>query len=237
MLIVNADDWGRNSDATDRCIDCYNKKRISAVSAMVFMEDSERAAEFASKHNLNVGLHLNYTTPYSGIVAEELSVSHRRIAEFLLTNRFSRIVYHPRLKSDFAFVYQSQAEEFKRLYGSFPGRVDGHHNMHLCANMLIDRIIPAGTTVRRNHSFFPGEKSILNRVYRRLVDKQLAKTYRCTDYFFNLPSYDKLHKLDKIVRLARDFTVELVVHPENVRDYETLMSDAFIKRLGVPPCG
>ncbi len=241
MLIVNADDWGRSKDATDRCIDCYLKGKISSVSAMVFMEDSERAAVFAREHKMNVGLHLNYTTPYSKIVSEKLAVSHRRIAKYLLKSKYRRVVYQPSLKRDFAFTYQSQAEEYKRLYGSFPERVDGHHHMHLCANVIVDRIIPAGTYVRRNHSFFPGEKCILNRVYRKLVDAWLAHTYRCTDYFFSLPSLDRSEEFDKIERLSRDYIVELAVHPENVKDYNILMSDVFsrlvIGNMRVAPIG
>jgi predicted glycoside hydrolase/deacetylase ChbG (UPF0249 family) len=49
MLIVNADDWGRNRDATDRSLECHRNGRITTVSAMVFMEDSERAADLLER--------------------------------------------------------------------------------------------------------------------------------------------------------------------------------------------
>ena len=64
MLIVNADDWGGWKSATDAALACYKAGRINSVSAMVFMEDSERAAELAQADGLDVGLHLNFTTPF-----------------------------------------------------------------------------------------------------------------------------------------------------------------------------
>ena len=47
MITINADDWGRSEAETDAALFCYVNGRISSVSAMVFMEDSERAAELA----------------------------------------------------------------------------------------------------------------------------------------------------------------------------------------------
>src|SRR2546426_10477618 len=44
LLIMNADDWGRDRQTTDRTFECVLRGTVSSVSAMVFMEDSERAA-------------------------------------------------------------------------------------------------------------------------------------------------------------------------------------------------
>ena len=38
--------------------------------------------------------------------------------------------------------------------------------MHLCANLLLSNLVPAGMKVRRNFSFWPDEKSRFNRAYR-----------------------------------------------------------------------
>ena len=51
MLTVNADDWGRSRAETDAALQCHGKKRITSVSAMVFMEDSERAAAGKGKEH------------------------------------------------------------------------------------------------------------------------------------------------------------------------------------------
>ena len=42
VLIINADDWGRDRRTTQSIHDCVVRKTISSASAMVFMEDSER---------------------------------------------------------------------------------------------------------------------------------------------------------------------------------------------------
>src|SRR5579863_5715924 len=61
LLIINADDWGVNREATDRTLDCVLRKTVSSASAMVFMEDSERAAQLALEAGVDTGLHLNLT--------------------------------------------------------------------------------------------------------------------------------------------------------------------------------
>src|SRR5580658_11155166 len=51
-VIINADDWGRDKDVTDRSLECVSQGVLSSVSAMVFMEDSERAAALAQQHSV-----------------------------------------------------------------------------------------------------------------------------------------------------------------------------------------
>ena len=46
------------------------------------------------------------------------------------------MVYHPGLASSFEYVVKAQLEEYERLYGAPANRVDGHHHMHLCANVV-----------------------------------------------------------------------------------------------------
>ena len=65
MLIINADDLGRSRAETDAALRCYKAGRITSVSAMVFMSDSERAAEVARENELDVGLHLNFGEPFT----------------------------------------------------------------------------------------------------------------------------------------------------------------------------
>ncbi|MDR3735988.1 MAG: ChbG/HpnK family deacetylase, partial [Acidobacteriaceae bacterium] len=60
-VIVNADDWGRDAATTLRTLGCVLCGAVSSVSAMVFMENSEQAAQLARKHAVDAGLHLNFT--------------------------------------------------------------------------------------------------------------------------------------------------------------------------------
>jgi chitin disaccharide deacetylase len=133
-------------------------------------------------------------------------------------------VFHPGLAGSFKYVVQAQLEEFRRLYGEKPKRIDGHHHMHLCANVLLGGLLPEGTNVRRNFSFAPGEKSLGNRLYRKIADRILARRHHLTDYFFSLAPIEP-QRIEKIFSLARQFTVEVETHPVNPDEYTFLLPD------------
>ena len=124
------------------------------------------------------------------------------------------MLFHPGLARSFEYVVAAQREEFFRLYGVQPDRIDGHHHMHLAANVVLQGLMPAGTAIRRNFSFRPGEKSLLNRWYRGALDGWLARRHRLTDYFFSLPPLDPW-RLQRIFSLSHESTVELETHPVN----------------------
>src|SRR5947208_17082806 len=98
MLIINADDWGRSVAETDVALRCYIAGRITSVSAMVFMADSERAAELAIANGLETGLHLNFSDPFTNSrCPERLKDCHNRIVRFLRRNKYAPILYNPSL--------------------------------------------------------------------------------------------------------------------------------------------
>ncbi len=232
MLIINADDWGGWDKATDAALACHINGRITSVTAMVFMEYSERAASLAREHHMDVGLHLNLDAGFTGKVpGGKFSQSHERVVRFLSRNKFASLLYNPILRKDFYRTYQVQSDEFERLYGKSPSHVDGHHHQHLCANMLLGRMIQPGQKVRRSFSFWPGEKSLLNRMYRRLVDRWLSRRYRLTDYFFSLEACLKAKQLDRVAGLARVAKVELMTHPEQSAEYDFLMSEDYLNLM------
>src|SRR5215472_5373251 len=91
-LIVNADDWGRDRETSDRTLDCIRCGAVSSVSAMMFMNDSERAAEIARAQGIDAGLHLNFTTRFSAQgVPAELSVHQERLSRYLLRHRLFQV--------------------------------------------------------------------------------------------------------------------------------------------------
>jgi predicted glycoside hydrolase/deacetylase ChbG (UPF0249 family) len=232
MLVINADDWGFSRLATDTALTCHREGRITSVSAMVFMEDSERAADLARVNDVDAGLHVNLTTKISTKgVSVRLRESQERIVRFLAGSRYAQLIYNPGLRRDFHYVYQAQVDEFFRLFGAPPSHFDGHRHMHLCSNMLINPVIPAGQKVRRSFSFWPGEKSVLNRAYRSLVDRRLARRYRLTDFFFSLFQCLKNRQLSRVTELAGIASVELMTHPAVVEEYTFLMSEEWDRTL------
>ena len=204
VLIINADDWGGWKRGTDAALACHERRRITSVSAMVFMEDSERAAVLAKAADIDVGLHVNFTTTFSGgNCPARLAEAQDRIRRFLKRSKYALIVYNPFLRESFRYVYQAQAEEFIRLYGRPPSHVDGHQHMHLSSNMLLDGIIPRGQKVRRSFSFWPGEKGLINLTYRRWVDRRISRRYVLTDYFFSLSQCVRHKRFERVLELAK----------------------------------
>jgi hypothetical protein len=243
VLIVNADDWGWERETTDRILECILPGAASSVSAMVFMEDSERAAAMARERRVDTGLHLNFTTPFSAAMCPaRLLECQRKVATYLRRRRFNQVVFHLGLVRCFKYVASAQYEEFHRLYGARPERIDGHQHMHLCANVLLGGVLPQGTIVRRNFSFLPGEKNWANRVYRHAVDRLLARRHRLTDFFFSLAPQGRLqapHQLHRMFSLARQFVVEVVAHPINPEEYRFLAAGEifrWIERCQIARC-
>jgi predicted glycoside hydrolase/deacetylase ChbG (UPF0249 family) len=190
---------------------------------MVFMEDSERAANIARERDIDAGLHLNLTTPFTASGSPTRLIEHQqRISRYLRRHRLAQVLFHPGLVSSFKYVVAAQLDEFARLYGAGPNRIDGHHHMHLCANVLGQNLLPSGTIVRRNFSFQPGEKTFGNRVYRQVVDRMLGRRHRLTDFFFSLAPLKPESRLQQIFSLARQFVVEVETHPANPEEHRFL---------------
>jgi len=232
FLIVNADDWGRDRETSDRMFKCVLRGTVSSVSAMVFMTDSDRAAGVARERGIDAGLHLNLSLPFSAPECPSgLRERQRQVAAYLLKHPLARAAFHPGLVRSFEYVVKAQFDEFQRLYDTAPERIDGHHHLHLCANVLLARLLPPGTIVRRNFSFQPGEKSLMNRLYRKAVDYRLARRHRLTDYFFSLVPLDPFTRLENIVSLAHLFVVEVETHPVRSEEYSLLMGEEFLQMI------
>lgn len=238
MLIINADDWGRSAAETDAALACHARGAVTSVSAMMFMSDSERAATLAKENKIDVGLHLNLIESYSGPnIPAAFRGNHERVARFLRRSKYSLLLYHPFLRAAFREIYEAQAAEFLRLYGHPPSHIDGHLHMHLCSNVLLDGILPAGQKVRRSFSFGPGEKSGFNRAYRQFVDRRLARRHRLTDYFFTIPTSLDSERMVRAARLAKTDNVELMTHPFYPAEYAFLLSAGFLDLLRSLPTG
>lgn len=235
-LIINADDWGRDTNTTDRMLDCLVRRSVSSVSAMVFMADSDRSARLAREHGIDVGLHLNLTLGFSDPACPaNLKERQRKLVVFLTRHPLARVVFHPGLMNTFEYVVKSQLEEFGRLFGVFPQRIDGHHHAHLCANVLLGKLLPKGTLVRRNFSFLPGEKSLANRLYRKAVDSKLAQRHQIVDYLCPLAPLEPRVRLERVRSLAEHHIVEVETHPVNADEYKFLTGEDVVRWVNGTP--
>jgi predicted glycoside hydrolase/deacetylase ChbG (UPF0249 family) len=232
MLILTGDDLGRDRRATDTCIECFRQKRITTASIMVFMMDSERAAELAINANLETGLHLNFVLPYdSPKVPAYLKGRLSSAVRFFRTGPWTQVVYNPFITKAIASIFNAQLDEYRRLFGKEPAYFNGHKHLHLSLNMIFGKVLPPGSAVRRSFTFHKGEKSSLNRGFRHMVDTWLRKRFVTTDSFFSLSPVEDLPRLMKIVSLARNTRVELMVHPWRLNEFAFLTSKAFEELL------
>lgn len=229
-IIIKADDFGRDKYTSNNIISCYKKGSITSASAMVFMNDSKRSAEIAQEEKLDVGLHLNFTEKYTGEIASEILLKyHLKIAKFLSMNKYALVLYNPTLTKCFDYVFKSQYDEFFKIYNKPPSHIDGHQHMHLCTNMILHKIIPIGSKVRRSFSFTKSEKSIINVLYRIIVDKLLSRRYISTDFFFDISPLSDVIRLQNIIDLAKTANVELMVHPGRQDEYNYLINSNFFE--------
>jgi chitin disaccharide deacetylase len=237
-LILNADDWGRDRENTDKILVCQQRGALSSVSAMMYMQDSERGAALAREKNVDAGLHLNLTSPFTALsLPANLAEQQLKIARYLRRNGLAPAVFHPGLRNAFDYVVNAQLDEFARLYGKAASRIDGHHHMHLAANVLYQKLLPAGTIVRRNFSFRTGEKNWANRKYRALQDRSLARRHRMTDFFFALPPLEH-QRVRKIFLMAETSAVEVETHPVVEEEFQFLSSGeifAFTGGIAIEP--
>jgi predicted glycoside hydrolase/deacetylase ChbG (UPF0249 family) len=228
MIIITADDYGKTRHATDSILKCFSNKRITSASAMVFMEDSERAATLALQTSLEIGLHLNFTMPFSADkMSSKLREHHNRVISYLTRNKLAQVFFNPALTDSFNYLFLAQEEEFIRLYGRQPDFYNGHHHMHLCANVLMGMILPKNTRVRRTFTFDQGDKNVFNLVYRRLLDMIVSRRFISTDSFFSIMSLQNHERQLNIFNRAILDIVEIEVHPENSEELEFLLSNQY----------
>lgn len=233
MLTVNADDLGLEFKTSNRIISCYNSDRIHSASGMVFMADSERAADLALSNKMPTGLHLNFDQPFTSSNLNPKLIRYQTEIKKFLQKKFNQVIYNPFLKEAFEYVFYAQWDEFIRLYGDEPKRIDGHHHMHLCMNMLVSFKYPKKIFIRRNFSFKIWEKNPFNIFYRYLVDRWLNINFQCQDYFFSITPIKK-ERLEKIILLSKHANVELMVHPGLEKEFKFLMGDKWLRIIKNP---
>jgi predicted glycoside hydrolase/deacetylase ChbG (UPF0249 family) len=129
----------------------------------------------------------------------------------------------------------AQVEEYVRLYGVAPERVDGHHHMHLSANVLLAGLLPPGIVVRRHFSHESGEKALRNGIFRWATDGLLKRGYRVADFLFSVIPFEPPARLQQIISLAGHSIVEVETHPADPAEYRFLAGGEIFRLAGNSP--
>jgi len=94
--------------------------------------------------------------------------------------------------------------------------------------------MPVGSLVRKSFSFSPGEKSLINRRYRKFIDWQLTRMHEIVDFLFAMPTVEQYERMRTIISFARRAVVEMETHPVNPHEFSFLMSgELFSKNIGL----
>jgi len=217
LLIVNADDLGLDPTSTDAILDCFHAGAISSATALVWMKDSDRAAEVARAAGLPVGLHLNLIEPFSGTeVPEPVAATQRRVAARLRRSTVGARLYHRAWSADFERCISDQLSRFHELYGRAPTHVDGHQHMHLVPNALLARALGPVRRYRRPVNRRPTESRAHKRAFNAALARAMRPRFVTTERCFSIRALDPVlggSQSDGDLALARDHSVEVMVHP------------------------
>jgi hypothetical protein len=74
-----------------------------------------------------------------------------------------------------------------------------------------------------------------NRLYRKVVDRMLARRHAVTDFFFSLEPLDPPGRVERIFSLARQFVVEVETHPVKPDEYRALTGGEILRWAGDIP--
>lgn len=240
MLIINADDYGLDRTTTDRILTLYTQNRITSTTAMVFMQDSGRAAQLAQNNNIPVGFHLNFTEPLSqNSIPTRLLKRHETLMAFFLKHKYARVLYAPSLTEDIDYCFKAQYDQFSALYQKSPTHIDGHHHIHLCSNLVFGNILPKGCKLRRSFTFTQKESNLINSMYRKLVDFIIARKHITVHYFTSLGTDDNsiITRLDHVDKMPINYNVELMVHVDIISQYLFLKTDLYFNLISKIPKG
>lgn len=240
LLIVNADDFGWNRGATDLTAECFAAGQITSTTALMYMEDSDRAAALALERDFPVGLHLNLTDPFTaGSVPGPVRERQARACEIFggAGLRKRSWIYDPRLRGLTEAAIRDQLERFRALYGREPTHVDGHNHVQVCPNVITARAL-AGEKMRDALWSYPSTRSAMG-VARALRRGLTARGHRTTRYFLDVA---ELHRgspeeLARRVGLSSQTSVEVMCHPGFDHELEALRSPAWRAAIDAAPLG
>jgi hypothetical protein len=236
LLIVNADDFGLKRAATDAILECFEAGAITSTTALVWMSDSERAAEMGTRAALPVGLHLNLIEPFTGPdVPEGVAATQLRVVERMRKGGPRALLYDPRWSRDFETCISDQLSRFRELYGRPPTHVDGHRHMHLALNALFAQALAPVPRCRRAVNRLPHESPAYKQFGRTVLSRLVRLRFLTTDWCYALsPLHPALggEGIREKLLLSRKGSVELIVHPADPGELEALRAPEWLESLG-----
>ncbi len=235
LLIVNGDDWGHDAHTTDAIHECFLAGRVTSVTAMVYMADSNRAAGIARGGGEPVGLHVNLTEAFTDPGCPSAVIERqRRIVRYFSGPWWRMWGFSPTLFTEIERCIADQLERFRRLYGRQPTHIDGHQHVHQALGVMFARSLESGMRMRPSFTFMPGEKSLPNRLTRKLLNRLMRIRFGTPHFFFSIRD---MHPalggagLEAKLDLATRESVEIMTHPAEEDERAVLLDESWAALL------
>jgi predicted glycoside hydrolase/deacetylase ChbG (UPF0249 family) len=240
LLIVNADDFGWNRNATDLTVECFGAGQITSTTALVNMEDSERAAQLGREGGFPIGLHLNLTDPFTGSDVAHGERERQASACRIFGGGGLRLrswTYDPRITRLVEDAIRDQLERFRALFGQEPTHVDGHNHVQVCPNVVRAKAL-AGFKLRNALWAWPSDRGAM--AYARAARRVLtAYRFPTPRFFFDIAELHRLppERAVEKLGLARGASVEVMAHPGFGHELEALRAPAWTETIAALPRG
>jgi predicted glycoside hydrolase/deacetylase ChbG (UPF0249 family) len=211
-LIINADDFGYNSNINAAIVTCFKKNLITSTTIMVNMDGFEEAIRLASVHRLesNIGLHVNLTEgkPLTDLSGTGLTDQN---GNFIMQVVFSKpsILISPSTRKKIKTEIKAQYDKLIKS-GIYPTHIETHQHVHtlpLLAPIFVEfaeeqkqklRIV---AVYKRKNFFKYAFNVMLNINYKR-------KKIHFTDRFGNVRYF-----MNYLNKKEVNHIFEIMVHP------------------------
>lgn len=232
---MNADDLGYDVRTTDAILASHARGAVTSATALVWMTDSERAADLARRGGCPAGLHLNFIEPYTAAdVPERARDDQTRLCEHFAAGGTRALLYDRRIREPLRRCVRDQLDAFVALYGTLPTHWDGHRHKHLSLNVLLEPGPLASLPARRSFSYAPGEKPFANRMLRDAVSWVARQRFGGPRYFHSIRDLAPElggEGLERAVARAQDATVEVMVHPGEDSEFAFINAPSWLALL------
>lgn len=218
LLIINADDFGKNALANRAIIDSFRQGLCSSATIMVTTPGFEEACQLSRENRLSshIGIHLDLSEGFP--LSEKIRSAPLFCAKngsFHFTKEPPRLYLGASAKSALAEEIRAQIKRC-RAQGINPTHIDSHNHIHT-SWALASVLIPVAreekiTYIRiaRNCGPIYGR---MRRMYNHFFNTRLrAAAFARTRYFGSLTDYLFLKKQLEVPQFIDSF--EIMAHPE-----------------------
>ena len=230
-LIVNADDFGLDSETVEWTIKGFETGKLTSATVMTGMPGTERAVAYAKAHpQFSFGVHLCLVDEKSISNPEDIpSMIDPKTGKLWATRQFIIRNFLGLIKvADIKREMRAQVESLLAM-GLKISHVDGHgHNHRLpqaikALKTLQKEGLPGFNKVRRCQDLFFGKPGLLAKLINKPMQKKLEGVFKMTDHFLMTAGHTTdLKWFSKSLTTLPEGITEIGIHPGITEDWRRI---------------